>query len=61
MKKCDLSHNKCWGLLTAAFGVFFLVANLVPSYAMLHYWPIFLIAAGVLRMHCGCCFGGHKK
>ncbi len=61
MKKCELSHNKCWGFLITALGAFFLVANLVPGYGMLRYWPIFLIAAGLMRMHCGCCFKGDRS
>jgi hypothetical protein len=61
MKKCNLSHNKCWGLLIVALGSFFLISNLIPSHAMLRFWPVFLIAAGLMRMHCGCCFHGEKK
>ena len=55
MKRGELCHHKCWGFLLAAFGVFFLIANLVPDREMLNYWPIFLIAAGLLRAYCGHC------
>jgi hypothetical protein len=61
LKKCNISHNKCWGLLIAAFGTFFLVANLIPSHAMMRYWPVFLIAAGIMKMHCGSCSKGDKN
>ena len=60
MKKCEPCHHKCYGLLVAAFGVFFLIANLVPDRGMLAYWPIFLIAAGLMRWYCGCGFFHHK-
>lgn len=46
-------HHMAWGMLVALFGVFFLIANLVPEQqAMLKFWPIFLIAAGVLKTLC---------
>jgi thiosulfate reductase cytochrome b subunit len=54
MKRGELCHHKCWGFLLSAFGVFFLIANLVPSHGILCYWPVFLIAAGVLKAYCGC-------
>ena len=53
MKKGELCAQKCWGFLIAAFGAFFLIANLVPSREMLCYWPIFLISAGLLKAYCG--------
>lgn len=44
-----------WGLLIAAFGVFFLIGNLCPQpMQVLKFWPIFLIAAGALKFLCGC-------
>ncbi|MCH9621446.1 MAG: hypothetical protein S4CHLAM20_08660 [Chlamydiia bacterium] len=53
MKKCEPCHRKCGGLLLAAFGVFFLISNLVPHHGIIRYWPIFLIAAGVCKCYCG--------
>lgn len=54
MKEHRVCHHKCWGLLIAGFGVFFLIANLLPATREIRqYWPIFLIAAGLLKAYCG--------
>ncbi len=54
MKEHRVCHHKCWGLLIAGFGAFFLIANLLPaSQEIRQYWPIFLIAAGLLKAYCG--------
>jgi hypothetical protein len=50
MKDGCCHHNKWMGLFYAAFGVFFLVANLVPAHMeVLKYWPVFLIVGGLLK------------
>ncbi len=56
MHRMGLSHynHVAWGVLIAAFGVFFLIANLV-SREILCFWPIFLIIAGGLKVFCSCC------
>ncbi len=59
-----LMHGHCahiaWGILLAAFGVFFLIANLVNR-EILCFWPIFLIVAGGLKAYCGtCCDHNHR-
>lgn len=60
MTKGELCHNKCWGVLLAAFGVFFLISNLLPHHGIRHYWPIFLIAGGLLKAYGCCLFKCHK-
>jgi hypothetical protein len=55
MKKDESNHQKCWGLFWASFGVFFLIANLVPEHlCVIKFWPIFLIVGGLMKAYCGC-------
>lgn len=50
MKKDEIQKRK--GLFIAAFGVFFLIGNLVPNREqVLAFWPIFLIVGGLMRAH----------
>lgn len=59
--KNDVCCNKVSGLLMAAFGVFFLVGNLVPHHMdVLRFWPIFLIVAGLLKARGLFCLKGGK-
>jgi hypothetical protein len=63
MKFMDhLHHNHFgWGILIAAFGVFSLIANLVPChYGVMKFWPIFLIVAGLYKTFGGSC-KNHQK
>ena len=56
MKKLirHLHPHTAKGLWLAAFGVFFLVANLVPNGCIMKFWPIFLIIAGLYKAMCCC-------
>lgn len=56
MKSSEHTHccHMGFGILLALFGVFFLVANLSPDrMAILCFWPIFLIAAGLFKAGIG--------
>ncbi|MBM3201111.1 MAG: hypothetical protein FJZ56_01720 [Chlamydiae bacterium] len=46
--------HRFWGLLLTTFGVFALIANMLPDSGIWCYWPIFLIVAGIFKSCCCC-------